>query len=191
MGTQIGEYAKEYLQNKNGAVKGKVIIINHPQLATINDRTTGFVNVLRAYPEVKLIIKDVISCTAEAAQKLTDDLLITNPKGTVDVFFGPNAGIAQGELASIASAARNDIAILGIDSEKGQLDGIAEGSYYYATVAQDEVSIGNAAMKAAIAALDGKKTGDIAVPGILVTVDNIEEYRVQVDKVHSELVSYK
>lgn len=40
-------------------------------------------------------------------------------------------------------------------------------------------------------AIDGKKTGDVVVPGILVTADNVEEYLTDDQAKKDELEEYK
>lgn len=57
--------------------------------------------------------------------------------------------------------------------------------------AQDSYSIGEEAMNAALSAIDGKKTGDVVVPGILVTADNVEEYLTDDQAKKDELEEYK
>lgn len=101
------------------------------------------------------------------------------------------AGVALGALASVSSAGREDIALVGIDNEEGQLNALKDGRYYKATVAQDSYSIGEEAMNAALSAIDGKKTGDVVVPGILVTADNVEEYLTDDQAKKDELEEYK
>lgn len=94
-------------------------------------------------------------------------------------------------IASVSSAGREDIALVGIDNEEGQLNALKDGRYYKATVAQDSYSIGEEAMNAALSAIDGKKTGDVVVPGILVTADNVEEYLTDDQAKKDELEEYK
>jgi len=118
-------------------------------------------------------------------------LLIANQKGSLDLVYGSNAGVALGALASVSSANRTDVALVGIDNEEGQLNALKDGRFYKATVAQDSYSIGEEAMKAALAAMDGEKTGDVVVPGILVTSENVEQYLKDDQAQKQELESYK
>ena len=191
MGALAGEYAAEMLKEKNGEVKGNVIVLSYPALETMNQRNEGFIEALKEYPDVTIKEETVEECTAEGGQKLTDNLLIANPEGTLDIIYGSNAGVALGALASVSSAGREDIALVGIDNEEGQLNALKDGRYYKATVAQDSYSIGEEAMNAALSAIDGKKTGDVVVPGILVTADNVEEYLTDDQAKKDELEEYK
>ena len=191
MGKTAGEYAADMPKEKYGEVKGNVIVLSYPALETMNQRNEGFIEALKEYPDVTIKEETVEECTAEGGQKLTDNLLIANPEGTLDIIYGSNAGVALGALASVSSAGREDIALVGIDNEEGQLNALKDGRYYKATVAQDSYSIGEEAMNAALSAIDGKKTGDVVVPGILVTADNVEEYLTDDQAKKDELEEYK
>ena len=191
MGKTAGEYAADMLKEKYGEVNGNVIVLSYPALETMNQRNEGFIEALKEYPDVTIKEETVEECTAEGGQKLTDNLLIANPEGTLDIIYGSNAGVALGALASVSSAGREDIALVGIDNEEGQLNALKDGRYYKATVAQDSYSIGEEAMNAALSAIEGKKTGDVVVPGILVTADNVEEYLTDDQAKKDELEEYK
>lgn len=191
MGKTAGGHAAELLKEKYGEVRGKVIILSYPALETMNKRIAGFKEALKEYPDVVIEEKVVDECTAEGGQKLTDDLLIANAKNTVDIIYGSNAGVVQGALAAVSSAGRGEIALIGIDNEEGQLNALQDGRYYKATVAQDSYSIGNEAIKAAMEAIKGNKSGDIVVPGVLVTVDNVKEYLSADQDKKAELEPYK
>ena len=166
MGKTAGEYAADMLKEKYGEVKGNVIVLSYPALETMNQRNEGFIEALKEYPDVTI-------------------------KEETDIIYGSNAGVALGALASVSSAGREDIALVGIDNEEGQLNALKDGRYYKATVAQDSYSIGEEAMNAALSAIDGKKTGDVVVPGILVTADNVEEYLTDDQAKKDELEEYK
>ena len=191
MGKTAGEYAADMLKEKYGQVTGNVIVLSYPALETMNQRNEGFIEALKEYPDVTIKEETVEECTAEGGQKLTDNLLIANPEGTLDIIYGSNAGVALGALASVSSAGREDIALVGIDNEEGQLNALKDGRYYKATVAQDSYSIGEEAMNAALSAIEGKKTGDVVVPGILVTADNVEDYLTDDQAKKDELEEYK
>lgn len=191
MGKLAGKYTAELLKEKNGEVKGTVVVLTYPALETMNKRIAGFEEALKEYPDVTIKEETVEVCSAEGGQQLTDNLLIANPEGTVDVIYGSNAGVALGALAAVSSADRSEISIVGIDNEEGQLNALKDGTYYKATVAQDSYTIGAEAMNAAIKAIQGEKAGDIVVPGVVVTSENVEEYMAEDAAKKAELESYK
>lgn len=191
MGKSAGEYAVQYLENTKGSASGKIIVLSYPALETMNQRIAGFVDVLSAYPDVEIQEEIVATCDAEGGQKLVENLLIANQAGMVDMIYGSNAGVVLGASAAVEAAARSDVAIVGIDNEQGELDAISGGTSFKATVAQDSIKIGEEAMLAAIEAIKGNKVGDVVVPGILVTAENIEEYVATDAAQKAELEQYK
>ena len=90
-------------------------------------------------------------------------------------------------IAAVEAAGRDDVALIGIDSEQGELEAIASGGVFKATVAQDTIAIGEASSEAAISALQGEKTGDVVIPGILITEEHGEEYMGTDSAVEEEL----
>ena len=92
---------------------------------------------MKEYPDVVIKEETVEECTAEGGQKLTDNLLIANPEGNCWHTYGSNAGVALGALATVATADRKDVSLVGIDNEEGQLNALKDGSFYKATIAQD------------------------------------------------------
>ena len=191
MGKIAGEYAVEMLKEKYGKVEGNITVLSYPQLETMNKRIEGFKDAFKDYPDVNIKEETVDAVTAEAGQKLTDNLLVANGEGKIDIIYGSNAGVLLGALAAVSSANRTDIALVGIDNEEGQLNALKDGTYYKGTVAQDSYSIGEEAIKAAIKAIDGEKTGDVVVPGILVTPENVDEYLQNDKDTKEELDAYK
>ncbi len=191
MGQLAGEHAVEMLKEKYGKVEGNITVLSYPQLETMNKRIEGFKAAFKDYPDVSIKEETVDAVTAEAGQTLTDNLLVANGEGKIDIIYGSNAGVLLGALAAVSSANRTDIALVGIDNEEGQLNALKDGTYYKGTIAQDSYAIGEAAMEAAIKAMDGEKTGDVVVPGILVTPENVDEYLQNDKDTKAELDAYK
>ena len=190
LGRIAGDYAVEFLEEKYGEVKGNIIVLTYPALETMNSRTAGFLSAFEEYPDVTIQEEELRQCDAETGQTMTDNLLIANPSGSVDIIFGANAGVIIGANAAVEAAGRDDVALIGIDSEQGELEAIASGGVFKATVAQDNIAIGEASIEAAISALQGEKTGDVVIPGILITADNVEEYMENDAAVKEELAPY-
>ena len=191
MGKSAGEWAASYLKETKGSVSGKIIVLAYPALETMNQRIAGFVDTLNEYTDLEIQEEIVSTCDAEGGQQLVENLLIANQAGTLDMIYGANAGVVLGASAAVEAADRTDVAIVGIDNEQGELDAINGGTAFKATVAQDPIKIGEDAMLAAIEAIKGNKSGDIVVPGILVTADNIAEY-ISIDAAQkAELEKYK
>lgn len=177
MGRQMGEYAVELLKEKNGAVTGTVLYMNYTY-STTADRVEGFVSAFKDYPDVNLVEviptdpDNIDECATSAENTLT-----AHPKGTADIFFGPNSGTALGILSAAQSANRDDVIVLGIDDEEGQIAALQdEGSCYYATVAQDPFSIGKACVECLGSIFSGELGLKVSVDSVLVTKENVAEY---------------
>ncbi len=193
LGVTAGEYAVDYLTQK-GDLAGQILIMNVPSTETMNLRSNGFMDTVgAAFPDLELtmVALNDNEANAEASQSKVDDLLIANPSGTVDMIFGSNAGMAIGSLSSVEVAGRNEVAVVGIDNEEGQLNALIDGTVYKASVGQDPVKIGEESMRAAIKALMGEKAGDTVVPGVLITSENVEEFLANQRETYAALEPYK
>lgn len=191
LGKQAGEYAVDYLKDKNGEAKGNIVILSFPALETMNSRISGFKEALKDYPDITVSEKAVKQCDAENGQLMTENLLTANQKGSLDIVFGANAGVVIGANAAVNSAGRDDVGVIGIDDEEGELDAISDGGTFLATVAQDGITIGEQSIAAACKAMKGEKTGDVIVPGILITKENVKEYLEKDNARKDELEAYK
>lgn len=191
LGKQAGEYAVEYLTEKNGEAKGNIVILSFPALETMNSRISGFKEALADYPDITFSDETVKQCDAENGQLMTENLLTANQEGKLDIVFGANAGVAIGANAAVSSAGRTDVGVIGIDDEQGELDAIADGETFLATVAQDGITIGEESIIAACKAMKGEKTGDIIVPGVLITKETVKEYLENDSVRKAELSEFK
>ncbi len=176
MGNAAAEYTAEYLKEKNGDYKGHIVAITFPSLTTVNDRVTGFTEYLSQYPDIVVEERTVEHATAESSQQLIDNVLVATERDTLDMIYGPNAGMVLGAYASVTSAGRDDVAIVGIDNEEGQLTALQDNANLKATIAQDSIQIGEQAMLAAIAAMQGEDMGDVVISSVPVTIDNVDQY---------------
>ncbi len=176
MGKQIGDYTVELLKQKKGDVSGLIYYISIPT-SSANDRVSGFLSAFENYPNVEL--KEVISPAAEVndSQAKIENVLTANPAGSLDVILGSNSSTALGAIAAAETANRKDVIIVGIDDEEGQMAGLQNpDSCYQATIAQDPQAIGRLCVEAAVKVLRGEAVDKIAVPTVLVTKENVQEY---------------
>lgn len=191
MGEMAAEWAVEYLTETYGEPKGTIIVLTYPSLETMVQRCEGFEKALAEYENIVIKEEIVPASTAEGGQQLVDNLLIANPVGTVDMIYGSNAGVVLGANAAVEAAAREDVILVGIDNEEGELEAIKAGGSFRATIAQDSVAIGEYAFMAALEAIKGNNSGEVVVPGVLVTSANIDAY-IEADAAQkAELESYK
>ena len=178
IGVMAGEYVVELLTTKNGSPSGNVVSVEFPSVPTMLLRADGFMSVLENYPDIN--VESVIpkSQSIEDGQKFMEDLLISKGPGTIDIVYGTAAGPALGALSALETANRNEVWVVGIDSEEGQLNALLDpDSNYYGTVAQDSFAIGIACIEAAKKVFEnGELLGTITVPAILIRKDNAAQW---------------
>lgn len=173
--------------------KDKFVIyyINFMSSASNTQRCAGFVKAFDGVNNVEL--REIVPSagTVEATQSLIDDLLISQPRGSIDYIFGSSAGMGVGALASVTTAGRDEIGILSVDDEQGLLDALQTDGPFLATVAQNAADIGAQTVEAAVMAIDGESAGDIKVPVRIITKENVKQDIEEQSALKKELEAYK
>ncbi len=137
---------------KNG---DKVVIIDHPLVASVQDRTKGFEEELKKLlPDVK-IVKQAAEGQREKAMKVMEDLLQAHRD--IAGVFGINDDSALGALTAINAADRKSIAIIGYDATPEAREAIAEGGCLKADVIQNPKTIGKTTVDAIAKHFKGDK----------------------------------
>lgn len=188
MGRQIGDYVAERI----GEQDAHILILGYPPSASDANRAEGFHAAFEGKANVTFDeLQPANTPSLEEAQKLMKDVLVRMPKGEIDYIFATSAGNGLGALAAVQTAGRDEIQIVSVDAEDGQLEALKTSPSYLATIAQDGIAIGTTSTKAALAALKGEKMGTINVPTILVTRDNVDQYAADLSAAKAELAAYK
>ncbi len=194
IGMNAGEYAIECLKEKyNGEVKGKIVVLNAPHISTMNDRTQGFISAFEGYDGVEFIEKTVTDVNSDTFLSLVDDVIMANPTGSFDMMFAPNSTAGVPAISGTEAAGRTDYMIVSVDAcdefaaAVEKQDGIFKGY-----VAQDGITIGKEAMKRCIQAAQGELTEfeQVAVPSIMVSAENYEEFNKEYAAQQEELKQY-
>jgi len=135
--------------------KGEVIIIDHPQVASVQDRTRGFVEALAEYPGIKVVARPVGAGVRDTARKAMEDSLIAHPE--IDGVFCINDSTAMGALAALQSQVKPpDLAIVSYDGDPEACEEIVRGSALKADVVQYPAKIGSQVIQAIADHLGGK-----------------------------------
>ncbi len=164
-----GELIGEYLAKAIGA-KGKVAIIDHPAVASVQDRVAGFEKAIAKYPDIHIVQKIPGEGQRDKAFRAAQDLLQANPD--LNGIFGINDDSALGALAAIEAAGIQDkIILVGYDGTPEARDAIFKGSALKADTVQHPKEIGKQAIQAIAAYFAGEKVG----PVIPVKVDIIDQ----------------
>jgi len=140
---QGGRLAAETLAQLMGA-RGKVLVIDHPTVASVQDRTRGFEEVLRQYPEMVIVGRPSADGQRARAAQIMEDMLQTHRdlKGV----FGINDDSALGASHVIEAAGRTDIVVVGFDATEEAQTAIRRGGPLKADIAQHPRRIGETAM---------------------------------------------
>lgn len=173
-GTMLGEYLAKAL---NG--KGKVAELQGVMGTDVaQDRSKGFSEVLKNYPELKLVAQ--LSANFDRAQgmKVMEDILQANPD--IDAVYAANDEMALGAISAIEAAGKlSKIKVLGVDATEEGLKALKEGKIL-ADVSLPPYFFGKKALEVAKQVMDGTlKEKVIIVPSTLVTKENVETVKVR------------
>jgi ribose transport system substrate-binding protein len=151
---QGGRLAAEALAGFMGG-KGKILIINHPVVASVQDRVKGFQEGLQKYPGMTIVADLSADGKRENAAKVMEDMLQAH-RDLAGV-FGINDDSALGAAGVIEAAGRKDIAVVGYDATDEAQTAIRKGGPLKADVIQYPRKIGQTAMNMVARYLAGEQ----------------------------------
>jgi ribose transport system substrate-binding protein len=166
-----GRLAARTLADRLGG-KGDVIVIDHPEVASVQDRTRGFDEEIARFPGIHVVGRPSASGQRARAMAVMEDMLQAhrNLRGV----FAINDDSALGALAVLEAARRNDVVVVGFDATTEAQDAIRRGSALKADIAQHPAEIGTAAIRAIADHLAGRPVEKvIAVPVSVVTAETL------------------
>lgn len=170
LGGTTGKNAVNLIKEKLGG-KATVATLGFKALnATVSDlRTNSFFDALKAGGiEVKVVAQQD-AWLAEKAVAVASDLITANPD--INILYGANEGGTVGSVQAIRNAGKQgSIFAFGIDGSEQLANFLLDpDDVLQATTAQQPFVMGQQAMEAALAVLDGKpvdKTADVPVLGL-------------------------
>jgi len=140
---QGGRLAGETLARLIGG-RGKVLIIDHPTVASVQDRTRGFDEMMQKYPAITIVARPSADGQRARATQIMEDMLQAH-RDLAGV-FGINDDSALGAANVIEAAGRKDIVVVGFDATEEAQAAIRRGSPLKADIAQHPRRIGETAM---------------------------------------------
>jgi ribose transport system substrate-binding protein len=151
--------------------KGKIAIIDHPEVESVIQRVRGFEEEITAYPGMKVVAKLSGRGMKDAAFRTAEDILQAHPD--LDGIFGINDDSALGALAAVEKAGRlGRVAIVGFDAMPEARQAIGDGKIY-ADVVQQSHAIGEETIKTIAAYMAGEKVAPMhLIPCRLFTKDD-------------------
>jgi ribose transport system substrate-binding protein len=135
--------------------KGKVIVVDHPGVSSVQDRVRGFEDALKAHAGISIVGKPSSEGERVKAQTVMEDAL-TRHDDLAGV-FGVNDDSALGALRAIESAGREGIVVIGYDATPEAQDAIRRGSALKADVVQYPKRIGEMTIDAVATYFAGGK----------------------------------
>lgn len=148
---------------------GDVIIIDHPDVASVQDRTKGFDEEIAKTPEIHVVGRPSASGQRAKAMAVMEDMLQAHKhlKG----IFAINDDSALGALSVLTAANRTDVVIVGFDATAEAQEAIRRGGPLKADIAQHPTEIG----KAAIDQIARYFAGESVQPTVAVEVSVVDE----------------
>ena len=140
---QGGRLAAEALASRIGG-KGKVLVIDHPTVASVQDRVRGFEEGLKKYPDITIVAKLSSDGQRAKATQIMEDMLQAH-RDLAGV-FGINDDSALGAAGVIEAAGRKNIVVIGYDATDEAQAAIKRGSPLKADVIQYPQAIGKTAI---------------------------------------------
>jgi len=124
---------------------GDVLIIDHPTVASVQDRVRGFEDEMRNHPGIRIVGKPSSDGQRARAMAVMEDMLQAHAglKGV----FGINDDSALGATAVLDAAGRTDVVVIGYDATEEAQRAITSGGPLKADVVQYPHRIGRTAIE--------------------------------------------
>jgi ribose transport system substrate-binding protein len=175
---QAGELDGKYVADRLKG-KGQVVIVNGPPVSAVTDRVAGFLEVIKKYPDIKIVSQDQnAGGSRDGGLRVMTDLLTAFPK--IDAVFAINDPTAIGCDLAAKQAGRKNLFIVGVDGAPDVVYFLKDpDSLIAATAAQDPYTMAGKAVEIGYNIINGKKLEQkltlIAVD--LITKENVDQYR--------------
>ncbi|MFF3551963.1 substrate-binding domain-containing protein [Streptomyces tsukubensis] len=181
MGLNAGNYIGEQLKDKPNAKVVELAGVDNLELT--KQRTQGFDDALKNYPNIRKVARQAADFTVESGQAKMAQLL--QAQSEFDALWNHDDDQGVGALRAIAQAGRKDFIMVGGAGAKSAMDAIkADNSVLKATVLYPP-TMAASAIDIARAVAQGKGVGGMAemeIPASItlysavVTKDNVDQY---------------
>jgi ribose transport system substrate-binding protein len=159
--------------------KGQVVIVNGPPVTAVTDRVAGFTEILKQYPDIKILSQDQnAGGSRDGGMRVMTDLMSAFPK--IDAVFAINDPTAIGCDLAAKQQRRKDFFIVSVDGAPDVVPLLKDtASLIAATAAQDPYTMGGKAVEVGYDIINGKRPDQplILIPVTLITKENVDQYR--------------
>jgi len=157
--------------------KGKVILLRYMEgSASTEEREAGFMEAIKTFPDIQVISSDVHAGATHETALAASQNLISRFKDEVQGVFCPCEPVTTAITQALTEQGINKkVKVVGFDNTQRLVDWLKSGDIH-GLVLQDPLNMGYLAVKAAVAAAQGKpveKRNDMAPK--LVTPENMEQ----------------
>jgi len=174
----VGKWTKEYIEKDMGG-KAKIGIIAWLVSVAAQQRVQGFKDQVTQLPGVEIVtIQNVEEALRDNAMTVTENIITAHPD--LDFVYGANQTCTMGAVSAV-DALGVAIKVVGVDIDTEMVRAIKDGKLF-ATVAQQPLLLGEAAMQAAMIKVKGLEclgsdfvAENIIIPVLLVSKDNLEQ----------------
>src|SRR6266403_876193 len=127
--------------------KGQGVIVNGPPVSAVTDRVAGFLEVIKKYPDIKILSQDQnAGGSRDGGLRVMTDLLTAFPK--IDAVFAINDPTAIGCDLAAKQAQRKDFFIVGVDGAPDVVPSLKDkDSLIAASAAQDPYAMAGKAVE--------------------------------------------
>ena len=170
-----GELEMQYVADQlNG--KGNIVILHGPNgISAEVLRREGYENILKKYPDIKVLSEPTCNWSREEALSTTENLL--QGADEIQAIVAQNDEMAMGALQAVLDNDMGDkIIVTGIDAIDDAKAAIETGTLS-ATVFQDAKGQAEAGLDEILDIVKGGEPKDVSIPYVLVTKDNIADYK--------------
>ena len=173
---EAGQIACEYMVEKIGK-KGDVVIENGPQVSAVIDRVNGCQDVLKKYPDIKVLSFDQDGKgSRDGGMAAMQGYLTRFPN--IAGLFAINDPQAIGSDLAAKQLNRTNIVIVSVDGAPDIVGALKGNTMVQASASQDPYEMGKLGVKTGMEIMNGKKPSDpmILMKPKLVTRDNVGQY---------------
>jgi ribose transport system substrate-binding protein/inositol transport system substrate-binding protein len=138
-------------------------------------RTEGYNQVLKDYPDIKVVFQQTANWNTDEALTLVENWLQTGTE--INAIVANNDGMAMGALKAVEDAKMLDkVKIYGLDATPDALAAVKDGRLS-ATISQGTSAQGAKAMETAVKLVKGEKVdAEILLDFILITKANVGDF---------------
>ncbi|WP_431887176.1 ABC transporter permease/substrate-binding protein [Nocardiopsis alba] len=154
--------------------EGRIVVLQGtPGTSASRERGSGFAEGIAEFPDIEVVSQQPADFDRSRGLDVMTNMLQSN--GDVDGVFAENDEMALGAASALSSAGKEAV-VIGFDGTPEGVEAVGEG-VLYATIAQRPAELGRAAVRNAIAVIEGERIEEtVKVPVEVVTEDNVDDF---------------